>query len=893
MAAYSGDECYNQYYPSKASVLGELKEAKRAITKKDEAITQQAEVIRRLEERLQSLEMKQTRSSKSLNGEHHSHTPSSRGPSNDHGREEEHRRRRHHHHAHEDKREDGYYRDAKAKLPSVNIPSFNGDSDPNVYLDWEAKCEQIFYLHKIIDEHKYKLATLEFLDFAKEWWHKLAHGVCDDRKVKIASLEFLDYAMKWWHRLVMDIIYNKRPPVVFWDDLNECMRLRFVPPHFRKDLLLKLQRLQQGTLIVDAYFKELEMLLLKVEMHNTVEAKIARFVSGLRRDIQDVVELHEYSALGSLVHLAMKVESQLAKKNAFKNSPNDGYYNNSWKNKKAFSKLPSQTSSFKPKESKPSTFTHKSPIKWSSKKCFKCLGYGHIASNCPSKRNMFVHNGLVVSEYDSDSSRHSSPSRPSSEHESESPLEGDLLVIASHKPIFLAIPRPLALEKVEDSPQCLDNLVREFQDVFQDPPKGLPPLRGIEHQIDLISGVSLPNRPAYRTKPSETKEIRQKVEELIAKGWVQDSMSPCAMPIILVPKKDGSWRICSDCRAINNITIKYRHHIPRLDDLLDELHGSQIFTKIDLKTGYNQIRIKPGDEWKTTFKTNFGLYECLSLGDHEMHVRQVLETLRKEHLYANLAKCMFALDCIVFLGFVVSSKGVHVDQTKVVAIQHWPTPTNVNDVRSFHGLASFYRRFVKDFGTIAASLHDIVKKDVVFKWGEEQQKAFEILKEKLTNALILALPNFSKTFELECDASSIGIGKVDDACHIANLFFKEVVRLHGLPRNLLPIPVLDDVLCKDGFEKASFIKDLHNDINLQIEKKVGKYVEHANKRRKALLFDVGDWVFRIRGRILSNSGSMMEIKKNKRMRLKFKILKDTLAHHPLYLKGLQGAKLRI
>jgi len=101
---------------------------------------------------------------------------------------------------------------------------------------------------------------------------------------------------------------------------------------------------------------------------------------------------------------------------------------------------------------------------------------------------------------------------------------------------------------------------------------------------------------------------------------------------------------------------------------------------------------------------------------------------------------MFALDCIVFLGFVVSSKGVHVDQTKVVAIQHWPTPTNVNDVRSFHGLASFYRRFVKDFGTIAAPLHDIVKKDVVFKWGEEQQKAFEILKEKLTNAPILAVP---------------------------------------------------------------------------------------------------------------------------------------------------------
>lgn len=377
--------------------------------------------------------------------------------------------------------------------------------------------------------------------------------------------------------------------------------------------------------------------------------------------------------------------------------------------------------------------------------------------------------------------------------------------VTCHKTIYLLLFHEVCLSthgSINHLPLAIVDVLNRFADVLpEELPKGLPPIRGIEHQIDFLPGSTIPNRPAYRANPEETKELQRQVDEMLERGQIRESLSPCAVPVILVPKKDGTWRMCTDCRAVNKITIKYRHPIPRLDDMLDELHGASLFSKIDLKSGYHQIRIKEGDEWKTAFKTKFGLYEWLvmpfgltnapstfmrlmnhvlrrfigkfvvvyfddiliyskTLNEHVVHLELVLATLREEKLYANLSKCTFCVNEVIFLGFVVNTNGLRVDEAKVKAITDWPIPTNVTEVRSFHGLASFYRRFVKDFSTKAAPLNELVKKNVKFEWGEAQQGAFDLLKHELTNAPVLALPDFSKTFELECDASGIGIGAV-------------------------------------------------------------------------------------------------------------------------------------
>jgi hypothetical protein len=226
-----------------------------------------------------------------------------------------------------------------------------------------------------------------------------------------------------------------------------------------------------------------------------------------------------------------------------------------------------------------------------------------------------------------------------------------------------------ALISLHDIQQSLSPIVadilQEYADVFpSEVPAGLPPLRGIEHQIDLIPGTSLPNRALYRTNPEETKEIQRQVQELLDKGYVCESLSPCAVPVILVPKKDGSWCMCVHCREINNITICYRHPTPYLDDKIDVLIGAVVFSKVDLRSGYHQIRMKLGDEWKTDFKTKFGLYKWLVMPLGLTNALSTFMGLMNEVLRTFIGKFMV----VYFDDILIYNKSIdeHIDHLHAV-----------------------------------------------------------------------------------------------------------------------------------------------------------------------------------------------------------------------------------
>ena len=348
----------------------------------------------------------------------------------------------------------------------------------------------------------------------------------------------------------------------------------------------------------------------------------------------------------------------------------------------------------------------------------------------------------------------------------------------------------------------LKELVDEFKNVFPDTlPKGRPPKRDIVHEIRTKEGAKPPSRPPYRLGPAEQDEMEEQVKDLLAQGFIRPSASPYGAPILFVPKKDGRWRMCIDYRALNKQTVRDQFPLPRIDSLLERLGQAKVFTKLDLASGYHQIAMEETSIQKTAFRTNRGHFEFLvmpfgltnapatfqrlmnkvfagnldkfiavylddilifsrNLDEHWQHLRWALEQLRKAKLFGRLHKCEFLKDQVDYLGFEVSPRGIQASPDKVRAIIEWPKPKSVHDVRSFLGLASYYRRFVRGFSEMARPLTAMTRAGVEWEWSTAQHQAFNRLKLALTTAPVLKLPDFERQFVVTTDASDAAVGAI-------------------------------------------------------------------------------------------------------------------------------------
>ena len=350
-----------------------------------------------------------------------------------------------------------------------------------------------------------------------------------------------------------------------------------------------------------------------------------------------------------------------------------------------------------------------------------------------------------------------------------------------------------------DTPKPVTDLLEKYKTVFEEP-IGLPPRRFYDHCIYLNPGTKPVNMKPYRYPHFQKTQIEKMVREMLDQGIIRPSRSPFSSPVLLVKKKDGSFRFCVDYRALNAVTVPDHFPIPTADELFDELSSARVFTKLDLRSGYHQIRMHGHDVYQTAFRTHDGHFEFLvmpfsltnapltfqacmnkffqpylrkfiivffddilvfseTIEEHVQHLEMTLELLRANKFFIKTGKCVFCTNSVDYLGHVVADSCLKVDPGKVHSMLTWPKPKTVKQLRGFLGLTGYYRRLVKNYAFIVAPLTDMLKTDS-FKWSPESELAFDTLKNAMATAPVLSLPTFSETFVVETDASNVGIGAV-------------------------------------------------------------------------------------------------------------------------------------
>ncbi|GJV77700.1 putative reverse transcriptase domain-containing protein [Tanacetum coccineum] len=321
-------------------------------------------------------------------------------------------------------------------------------------------------------------------------------------------------------------------------------------------------------------------------------------------------------------------------------------------------------------------------------------------------------------------------------------------------------------------------IVQDFPEVFPEDLPGIPPTRQVEFQIDLIPGAAPVARVPYRLAPSEMKELSDQLKELSDKGFIRPSSSPWGAPVLFVKKKDGSFRMCIDYRELNKLTVKNRYPLPRIDDLFDQLQGSSIYSKIDLRSGYHQLRVREEDIPKTAFRTRYGHYEFQVMPFGLTNAPAVFMDLMNRVCKPYLDKfvIVFIDDILIYsknkqehaehLKLILELlkkeqfQGIHVDPAKIESVKDWASPKSATEIRQFLGLAGYYRRFIEGFSKIAKPMTKLTQKKIKFDWSDKAETAFQLIKQKLCSVPILALPEGNEDFVAYCDASIKGLGAV-------------------------------------------------------------------------------------------------------------------------------------
>ena len=352
-------------------------------------------------------------------------------------------------------------------------------------------------------------------------------------------------------------------------------------------------------------------------------------------------------------------------------------------------------------------------------------------------------------------------------------------------------------------PPDLKKLISEYSDVFPEAlPTGLPPARATDHAIHLLPASHPPRHRIYRVPNADKAELKKTIDDLLLAGHIERAQSPYGAGVLFVPKKDGTKRMVVDYRGLNNITVKDIYRTPRIDEALDRMRGAKYFSKLDLRSGFYQVRIKPGHEDRTAFQTEWGSFQFkvmpfglanapatfqrtmdmafqdFSTGDnpfttvymddivifsktwkeHVAHVKKVLQRLSELRLYVKASKCEWGLAEIDFVGFRVGAHGVATQPEKIEALKTWKTPKNIADIRSFAGFANFYQKFVPNYAHLMAPISNLLKKETPWTWGADQENAFQAVKTALINSATLAFPNPDQPFILHTDASLFAVG---------------------------------------------------------------------------------------------------------------------------------------